>query len=180
MQNPSYCQFPVLLLVAAALCSSIGIHAQVANTDSVLQPALTIKIIPVQPTVKAGSKVLVDVTLKNLSSDTVESGGRVGDDGFEYPMEVRDEKGAGSAETKYGRLKNNHATPQDFAEGTAVIQFKAIHRLLDPGMSVTDHVNVSREYDLSRPGKYTIQVKYYDTRDRRFIESNKVTVTVTP
>jgi len=51
---------------------------------------------------------------------------------------------------------------------------------LDPGKSVTNRVNVTQVYDLSRPGKYTIQVKQYDDESKSFVKPNKITVTVTP
>ncbi len=54
--------------------------------------------------------------------------------------------------------------------------------MLAPGKSVTDEVDVTYTYDLSRPGKYTIWVaepiERYALFPRGFVVSNRIAVTV--
>jgi hypothetical protein len=49
----------------------------------------------------------------------------------------------------------------------------------DCGLTRADLV-VSRLYDLSKPGKYAIQVTRPDLGSRTLVKSNAVTVTITP
>jgi len=84
----------ILVMIATAVCVSTDICAQGAQPLQNAKPAISLSIAPVEPSVRAGSKVLVDVTQENISDHHITSGGRLGGDGFEYPMDVWDEKGA--------------------------------------------------------------------------------------
>lgn len=51
---------------------------------------------------------------------------------------------------------------------------------LKSGGSDTDEMDVSRYRDISQPGKYTIRLSQFDAESNTTIQSNAVTVTVTP
>jgi len=50
---------------------------------------------------------------------------------------------------------------------------------LIPGKSSIDQVNVSKLYDLSRPGKYRIKLQRFDEQTKSLVMSDGITVTVT-
>jgi len=54
--------------------------------------------------------------------------------------------------------------------------------VLQPGESVSYFAPISEWYDLSGPGKYTIQVLQHVSSDpsSAVVKSNKITVTITP
>lgn len=41
-------------------------------------------------------------------------------------------------------------------------------------------IKLDEMYDLSAPGKYTVQVPHYDEDNKEDVKSNTVTITVTP
>jgi hypothetical protein len=51
---------------------------------------------------------------------------------------------------------------------------------LKPGETLMHKVNVSKLYDLSRPGKYRIRFRWQDIELKMHVTSNPITVTVTP
>ena len=170
----------ILALISSIVALSADALAQGATAPPNVKPALTLHLAPVEPAVKAGSKALVDVTLENVSGHNIKSLGSLGDEGFLYPMNVWDEKGTTVPETKYGRLKHGHKTAEDPPEYDYTAEGRVVFLRLDPGMSVTNRVCVSKEYDVSKPGKYTIQIEAYDDESQTSVKSNKITVTVTP
>lgn len=51
---------------------------------------------------------------------------------------------------------------------------------MKPGETMTDRVNVSKVYDLTQPGRYTIQFQRLDPETKTFVKSNEITVTLRP
>ena len=130
----------------------------------------------VSRTVKAGSPVWVDITEKNNSDQTLPFGrarpAKMDQGGEIYIVDAVDENGLRPIETTFYRRKLGHLTPDELAHlplpmGSGVFLF------VKPGESITDRIDVGRLYDLSRPGTYTIQVRFPTP-------TNKINVTVTP
>jgi hypothetical protein len=170
----------ILVMFAAIVFVSVDISAHPASSPQTVQPVFSIHIVAVEPVFKAGSKILVDVTFENIADHDILLTSRWGNAGFEYPIDVWDEKGATAPETKYGRWKNNHKTAEDRADPIEISSSNSVDRTLNRGRSYTDRVSVSEVYDLSHPGKYTIQVRQYDEDSKSFAKSNKITVTIAP
>ena len=68
----------------------------------------------------------------------------------------------------------HRATPGE----TTVIVASVATRYLQPGESKKDEIILNKLYDLSKPGKYTVQVLGLDDV-RRTVKSNTITVTIT-
>jgi len=51
---------------------------------------------------------------------------------------------------------------------------------LHPGKTLVHRVNVSKLYDLSRPGLYTIQFRRLDEESKTLVKSNSAKVRVKP
>jgi hypothetical protein len=86
--------------------------------------------------------------------------------GWIYKVAVQDQKGQEPPKTEFSRF----CCPIASLFGTPLQAHKTL----------TDRVNVSKLYDLSRPGKYTIQFRRLDPDTKTFVLSNKITVEVTP
>ena len=81
--------------------------------------------------------------------------------------EVRDDQGHFAAKRVYPH--------PELATRSAILE-----RIVKPGESLAGSQDISRLYDMSRPGKYVIQAsrRVSDTKDAYVVKSNKVTVTV--
>ena len=55
-----------------------------------------------------------------------------------------------------------------------------LDRIVKPGESIAGSQDISRLFEMSRPGKYVIQAsrRISDEKDSEVVKSNKVTVTV--
>ena len=117
-------------------------------------------------TTPSGSLVRIDITLKSQSSSLVlveglrmspEAAGIVvwgpGGEKLE-PFENAKER-LGSVGSRFG---------------TAI----------PPGKSVTEPINASRWFDLRSPGQYVFQVRKRDPISKTIVESNKLTIKITP
>lgn len=165
------------------------------SSDTISAPQMEVKVVPLPPrvipdqthpqismtisavnsTVKAGSPVLIDVVLANILSQTIYLG-RIrttsddDDGGWNDWVDVWDAKGATAPQTEVGKRIQDPMGPGVAASVSTLI--------LEAGTKQTDRVNVSKLYDLSQPGTYTIQVRRMDHGG--YDRSNKITVTVIP
>jgi hypothetical protein len=117
--------------------------------------------------VKVGSELWIKMVLKNGSNQSVavtnhepEGPGQSGP----Y-VEVRDSQGMPAPQTEYYHSRQNG---QDGSFFTDTVRL---------GESRQSSLLISRLYDMSRPGEYTIQV--YRTFGKDTIRSNRITMTVT-
>ncbi len=85
--------------------------------------------------------------------------------GWVYEAKIHNQKGAEPPETEAYPLM------RDGIKGGG-------GRKLDPGDSLKDRVNISKLFDLSKPGKYTIQLRRLDPEKQVMIDSNQVVVKV--
>jgi hypothetical protein len=87
---------------------------------------------------------------------------------------VRDDKGNSPPETKYQRvLRGEEPLTEPWVASVATIS-------VDPGKTFSDAMIANKFYDLSKPGKYKIQVQRTDPASKVVVKSNVITVTVTP
>jgi len=151
-----------LLLVASCATSAIS--------QSVSLP-FTLTISAEEPVVKAGSDLYIKVQMANTSKHdidcTVADNGMLGMD-VKYHYDVRDSSGNPVAENK---MNHPELAPGHFRLCT-----------LKPGENATSGGNlITKLYNLSRPGKYLIQVSRAVSRNPKdgLVKSNTITVTVT-
>jgi hypothetical protein len=164
----------------------------VAPSGSPARPAASGTEVPVSVTLeapgkplKAGTDLVLQATVKNTSDHEVllpTSPGLVPEDGFRYKIEALDAGGHPAQESARVLALRQGKGPR-FGNWSS-----NIGRTLKPGQSLVEEINVTRYYDLSRPGTYTIWVirplplqvppwaakKYW----KGSVRSNTITVTV--
>jgi hypothetical protein len=152
--------------------------AQCSQPAQGARSVLSIAASPVQPKVKLGSSVLLNVRMTNTShhdvSVWIENAG--GED--QYEVDVRDQKRNLPADTDYGKKRNGHVHLEMLKLKDLIGSGACI--LLKRGKSLVHQVNVSKLYDLRAPGKYFIRVQTADPERPVMLKSNTVRVTVTP
>jgi hypothetical protein len=125
-----------------------------------------------ETTVKAGSIIVVAIRKTNISEQEINKSTHVGIRyGFAY--EVRDSGG-----NLVSLRHPNEIKMVGDGRGGHIIGTK--DNILQPGESKIDLGHVSDVYDMSKPGRYTIQVceHIFDDANSDVVKSNIITITV--
>jgi len=160
------------------LLASLGFLAAAFGQPK--QPAFSIAI-SAPDLISAGSEPKLSIVLKNTSDHEIMLGRSVQPDHGElhHDVEVRDDKGDLAPETEYHRKIKGRlpATPGKAPPPPNV--WSDILTSIKPGETRNDDLTISKLYDLSKPGKYTIQVSRFDEDTKAVVKSNTITVNVT-
>jgi hypothetical protein len=173
----------LVLAIFAGLPIAEGQSAQPAQSAQSAQPAapnLSITISTPDEVVKAGSEVKVKVLFTNSSDQVISMSHTLAPNPGEVDnwIDVRDENGKLAPQTQYGKkIKGDESTPPAATNASSMaVEMK-------PGETARAHIQVTKLFDLSRPGKYTIQVDRFDRLENgsgAWAKSNIITVTVIP
>jgi len=173
----------LLILPALLACGALTAarNGQSANGMPATKEAISLSISAIKDVVKSGSPVVLEIAMKNTSNHDISYWFENREDrgGFDYLIDVWDDKQAVPEYTKLGRGLKGREDPAYVSPDTP-INSSGVVRILKVGEIATDRVSVSKIYDLTRSGKYTIQVRRFDEESKIQVKSNKVTVTVTP
>lgn len=136
------------------------------------KPPDTLVITVNEPTFKAGSMVAITVHFTNMSKQPMDASGTFSDEtGLDsnFLFDVRDPKGHLAAKRAYlhPELWSGHAI---------------LDRVVKPDETLSEEQDISRLYDMTKPGKYVIQASRAIPKEMGggVVRSNVVTVTVTP
>jgi hypothetical protein len=151
------------------LAAAITLGCPVGSSQT--KPALSISVRAVRPFVRAGDEVSIEIRLTNNLSYDLNTSANVSDlVGVDpnYVFDVRDASGKPVPMRKYKYPESAFG--------------HAIFGVVKSGETITLMQPVSRLHDMSRPGKYTVQVgrRVSDNPKEAVVKSNKITVTVTP
>jgi len=148
----------IVAIVSATFC---------APTILAGDPQISLTLIGPQAPLKAGSELKVKVILKNLSDGAVgvTNHGPEGPGQYGPYVEVRDAQGSLVPQTEYYRSRQGGQDGSFFTDAVEV------------GESRESSLIISRLYDMSKPGKYTVQVQR--AFGKTVIKSNTIAVTVT-
>jgi hypothetical protein len=145
------------------------------------QRSFTFDISVAQDAFKVGSQIVVKIQLKNTSDHDITrtslphwdtEGELIG-----FRPIVRDAQGKEPPLTKWGRTALLRP-PLDDHE--AVLVLNAVGPVaMHPGEILKTEIRLNALYDLV-PGKYTIQVQYYDDENKEAVKSKTITLTVVP
>lgn len=137
-----------------------------------------ISIRTVHGTFKPGAEIMVGVSLVNMSDKDVLIGTcapKADVDGLR--IDVADAQGKTAPETEILRwLRGEPVTKPTELMVTTTPPCGAV----PPKRFINDGFILNRFYDLSNPGKYTIQVQRMDPDSKVLVKSNIITVTITP
>ena len=159
-----------LLAVAAILASFQGVYAQCPAIDSPSGDSPTVKInLPAKQTrAKSGAPLLVEVIMTNPSDHDISFWKSTNTN--TYPIEVSDETGTALPDKRpgyrHGRFDPALLDPKrldpklvDNGEIVRMLSGSLACITLKPGESFVERVDVTKFYDMSAPGNYTIAME---------------------
>ena len=149
--------------LAFALASSVMGSSRAQTAPTVPEKPKLALSISGPGTVKSGSKVMIQVARTNISGQAILF--RVEPIEYRYEVVVHDAHGDMAADTDHGR-----EVRRDFGG----IQYSGPAFPLPPRETMKDELVISDLYDLSRPGRYSVQVSC------RGAKSNTITMAVVP
>jgi hypothetical protein len=161
------------IMVLSLLGAAGNSQAQAAKSTDLY----SITISTQHSTVKVGSPIVLRIITKNVSDHVINRiliSGSGTEKLSKFRIDLRDESGNLVKETPYGRTV--HGTVPDRPHGGSMIIGE---EPLDPGQTLDQELDLSKEYDLSRPGTYTVRLRRLDFHVKD-INSNAVSITVTP
>jgi dipeptidyl aminopeptidase/acylaminoacyl peptidase len=121
--------------------------------------------------VQVGGDARIVIALNNTSDREILFAHHPGTNNpeFSYRIEVRNAAGHEVEETPYAR----EARTRQQTEGRSV-------DYVQPGMSSVQTAHLARLVNLTRPGRYTVQVSRVDPATKAVVESNEITLNVVP
>lgn len=125
--------------------------------------------------VKRGSEVFVQIKVTNTSNQQIslaKAPGNLPQAESEYSIDVRDSGGREAPLTDYGRK---------IKEKKIIVSMSRDSLHIEPGESQNDGVIVTKLYDLSRPGKYSVRVarEIPPRWGGGIVQSNTINITIT-
>jgi hypothetical protein len=128
---------------------------------------------------KVGAELRLHVTVSNTSDRNIafiRSPGQIPEEAFRYEIEVHDAQGQSAPPSAHVQDLNKSPTITE--------EISSYAAWLKPGESFVDDLEITKFYDLHRPGKYTISVSREIPPRQNLgegkVRSNSVTVTVVP
>jgi hypothetical protein len=154
-------------LLLSMLCGSGLSSAQTAKTSPEL-PQFSVAVSAANKLAKAGSSVVIEVALTNVSDETIGLSAEAGrDEGQWYTVDVRRQNGTMASALQH-RPAGNMVPPG----AVKVDVYSAVTVELKPREARKEKVVISDLFDMSRPGRYSVQVTCGGAK------SNTITVTV--
>jgi hypothetical protein len=160
----------VIISCAILPLAGHGLQAAQAPQQATPSPPLSLEIAMLQDTVPAGTPTKVRVTTKNISAFDLEV-----ETGVAYMAYVNDDSGHTPPDTVLGHTYRYHY--QNSPDKAFYMETGIGSVALKPGETRTDTVDLSKLFDFSQPGKYTVRLR---RMYRASITSNTVSFTITP
>jgi hypothetical protein len=150
-------RYLLLLIVVGVSGGGISLAAD--------QPLFSITISSPQDTWKVGSEIVIAINIVNTSSQRAFFQKALGQENGELFMDIEVKDG-------HGNPLPRRPTGEFIAGGSVQKKF------LKPGETLKDGIVVSKLFDLSQTGKYTIRVQRRDAGTNSIVMSNTITVAV--
>jgi hypothetical protein len=163
------------ILIKFALLSMLTAVPEIitAQGSQPVEPWFSVTITRPKVSVSVGSDVKLKVVfVNNTEQDIRYSGaGGPGRGGPGFDIDIRDSGGKPAPETPYGLKMHGKDTSW---RGGSVFAGTA-----HPGDKIEEELILSKEFDMSKPGDYTVQVR---ERNPKFevVKSNSITITILP
>lgn len=179
-----------LLVILMALAGPPFGYAQCPALTSMSgeSPVTRIELPAKQNSAKAGSSLWVEVTMTNQSDHAISFWKNTNTNA--YPIEVTDEAGKPLQDKRPGfrngrldpmLLDPKHVDPKlvDSKELINLLSGSLACVTLKPGESIVDRIDVTKFYDMSTPGSYTIAIAGAGPGKVRTAKSSSIKVLVT-
>jgi len=156
------------IILGALIIFGMSISSQLSSQAT---PTYTDHISLVSPGVTRSTDIVILSVLTNVSDHNILRTGE--EDVYPFKLVIRDEQGNLVKETDYG-MKVHGSIPH---------QVQAPHLgapVIKKGESVSGKIDLSKEFDLSAPGVYTVYITDTDRETRLQVTSNVLTFTVQP
>jgi hypothetical protein len=170
--------FTTLILVAVTLLWCVDIRAQCPPPTyraKEAQRVTSIELGAPSESVKIGTPAKLTVTMTNTSDHDICI---YSDAKGNYRVEVRDEKAKLPPDTKFGRSRNGNVKPDQLSPEE--LSSSGGYVILGPRQTQVQTVNVTALYEITRPGRYSVQVSRIDPATFEEVKSDVVTITLTP
>ena len=161
--------------VAALACAGLA-TGQTPVPAQTEKPGLNMTISLKQKTVKPGAEVIVSIDVVNISDKTLMV--RRNRPPSPYTVQIVDGAGKEFALTDLGRVLVGGGMTTDAKGNRRMVLGDFREGGLAAGKTLHEEVEVSRIYDLSQPGEYTIRFQRTDPATRLTISSNTVTLII--
>lgn len=158
------------LLYGLLALAGMGV-AQSSKQPREAKPSFAIIISTQHKEVAVGTPLLVRATMTNTSAHVIGGGTSMG-----TAMHIMIFDSEGKEVPEAPELSKKQAKEPGLMPRTGTIFTAAVK----PGRPYTEIFDVTEDYDLSRPGKYTIQAQKWDGFSKSRVKSNTITLTVTP
>lgn len=145
-----------------------------AQSRQPAEPWFTVAISTPKAVVTVGSEVKLKVVFVNNTEQDIHypGAGGPGRNGPVFDIDVRDSSGKLVPETPYGLWM--HGKDTRGWRGGSVFAATA-----HPGGKIEEELMLSKEYDMSKPDEYTVQVRERNPKFR-VVKSNSIAITVVP
>ena len=160
-----------LKLLATALALTA---AGAAQTEQ--RPPFTLTITAAKTSVPVDSPMTLVAEMKDVSDKNIYTGIVVTGDGVQLhhiDIRVLDKDGKPVPETDHGMLIHGR-----HPRGSGMINH-AFSIPVPPGESATENFDLAKEFELTRPGTYSVQAQRLDYPSQILVRSNTITFTIT-
>jgi hypothetical protein len=158
-----------LLLISTFFAPWQWSGAQVVQS---VEPWFSVAISTPRPVATIGANLKLKIIFTNKTGEDIRYGaGGPGRSGPVFDLDVRDGEGKLVSETPRGLILHGK-DPRPWSGSI-------FSTAAQPGEEIVEELVLSEEYDLSKPGKYTVQLR---ERNPKFqtVKSNTVTFTLVP
>jgi hypothetical protein len=149
----------------------LSLTAWVTASPLAAQPKFSIRISPGTQLVRAGSAVIVNVSVTNNSNQDLNNSGSTNgmtgvDPNFQFAVRDKDGRAVPKKVYKHPELASGHS----------------FNRTIKPGETMSEEQDISHLLDMTHPGQYMIQVSRHKSEKPQggVLKSNRVTVVVSP
>jgi hypothetical protein len=127
-----------------------------------------------QNTIRTGANLQLQIKVKNISDHDLSLFVPFDETGIAqmFDVNVRDSAGASVPETAVGMHVHGKTAEPPLISGPV--------KTISPGKEIDRNTDLTRIFDLAKPGTYTVQVTRMDFDQKVLVKSNIITITVTP
>jgi hypothetical protein len=163
---------PLFAIWFAAATVALGQAGQQSDAGN---PRFSVAISVAADVFKVDAEPTLKIVMANTSDHHIKLPDIQGNEGHIYRVNILDSQGKPALQVNSRTLHGENGRPvrHIYMGGNATTVD------LDPGQTVTDECRLDKRYDLTKPGKYTIQASRYDSETKTWVKSNTITVTVT-